>query len=294
MTPRCILERSGPERPQSPVVAVRPAFTLIELLVVVAIVAVLTALLLPAVQRVRGAADRASELSAARQLMVAYRNYAYDHKGRLMPGYRRTPGLEDEAGNDLGFPINARYPWRLAPYLDYNFDGLYHDSEVIDAFESSVPRDVFNYIVSLYPSLGLNTVFVGGHEGSWGGFNPEFQRVFGRIYVDAIARPRHPSKLITFASARGPNESGTGFRAPVIDGWFWLKPPRFNGRQWSESWAEAEDPVDFGYVSLRHSNEAAIGFFDGHTGTFGEGEMQDMRHWSNQATTFDWDIEPIR
>lgn len=270
----------------------RAGFTLLELLVVIAIIAVLAGVLLPALGKAKSQAKKANEISAARQLMIAWTLYAGDHQDAVIKGYKHfQPGEvlpTDRNGAPIPHPINCRYPWRLAPWLGKSFSVMYanENAPLLRQFESMSDPFIGTYAASVFPSLGINATFVGGDDLELPPEPKAFER-FGRFCVIRTSDVRRADNLMVFGSARGP------FEGKVVQGFYLVKSPYFMARRWSQEFNQADGPEAWGHIHPRFSNRAVTGMLDGHVEAMNPKELQDMQHWSNQADRPDWTLQRV-
>ena len=257
----------------------RSGFTMIELIVVIAVLSVIAALIIPAIAVFRRNSGMSREISAARQLMVGYHLYAAEHNGELLPGYGNFPAFDD-MGFELKNPVNQRYPWRIAPYIQYDVRLLWGNN-VDDRLSnlSKGPRDDYVYGVSVQPALGINAAFVGGDYSTLPPNHERALQKYGQFCVTRLTQAAKPQDLIVFASA------GASYDGKRLTGYFKIQAPNFTARNWESGYASSSTPDQFGNVDFRWGGKAVAAMLDGHAELLDFKQMNDMRRWSNQAAT---------
>src|SRR5262245_1090046 len=133
----------------------RKGFTLIELLVVIAIIAILIALLVPAVQKVREAAARTQCQNNVKQISLAAHTYADANKKLPQLWYHNSPTF-----------FNLFY--MLLPYVEQ--DAVYkqgyqpNNSQLGFLVRSNI---IFTYVCPADPTETTNMDTMNNNTGNW-------------------------------------------------------------------------------------------------------------------------------
>lgn len=235
-------------------------FTLAELLVAISIITVLIGIGIGVYNSSFNSIKKSREVSACRTLLAGFHAYSADNGGRVIKSMDPNPGrVVDDRGRPVMAHAARRWPWRLAPYINYDINAL-----MVNNLEAA-PRDnvMYSYLVTVFTTLGMNGLFVGGKYGtSYAPDHPRNNR--GNFCVVNIIQPHSPSNLIVFASAKMQNAPNTGCFDVGVPGY-----------------------GSVGLVDYKYGDKAVVGYFDGHVKMNNMEELKDMRKWSNLAAQQD-------
>jgi prepilin-type N-terminal cleavage/methylation domain-containing protein len=221
------------------------AFTIIELLVTVSIIGLLVGLGVPALNSSLNYGKKAKEIAALKSLIASYNFYSADNNNKLLKSYDLNGAAYDINGNPIGGEDSHeahRWPWRLAPYFNYNFYGVSHVNEV-ESYIKSQGGLTQTYLVSVIPSFGLS-INCGGNDYE--------ARKSNTLIASNINHVAKPSQFIAFVSSRS---MAAGYK---YEGFYYVEHPKSLAKYDHKS-----NPKSTGYISARYNSQAVVAFLGG-------------------------------
>lgn len=187
----------------------RQGFTLIELLVVIAIIGILIGLLLPAVQKVRDAANRAKCQNNIKQLGLAVHNYASTFQDKL-------PGASCSVAGVPGSLLYFLLPYveQDALYRTYNASGSGGNALAVAATTVPAPK-YFQCPSDITNASGIaGSTGVTSYAGNWQlfGMGSGTGQVVGNVAQYTVANiPDGTSNTVMFAEKSAVPSNGAGY-----------------------------------------------------------------------------------
>jgi len=260
----------------------RHGFTLIELLVVVSIIALLIAMLLPALTQAREAAAGAGCMSNQRQLAIAIAAYAIDNEGTYPGGIVGTGpggafGPGDSWAQDTWATTTLDYMSSIDGYFCPKWD--FGDTSSLDyarSYSQTNPAS-FGAIVS-YGINGGGVEGVGRHVATIAQFNGLGNRVQSYVRIEQV---REPSEVYLLGEGDDNLTPGNGQPNLYLVGKSGVWSPTDHG--YGQMPAEALGIEVFRLSWWRHFTPANLqlvwSFADGHADWQIGFEMNQVRHW---------------